>query len=788
MPNERVAPRTFFLNETHEFTRGEKEGGGPGAKYAPIDWNKRGSALRSSIDATKKAVTTSRDPLKDRRYFMLAMPEKRVAKRSNAKNKPPIHDEETRYEGEHSRVFRRLGMDLLHVAPDGRAVVHSTPERVEQLAVTAAQLGRAGVKEQARWATISAFEPIPDSFRIDLAWAQSLAPSASVDVIVELQPLLTTVESDEVMKAVIGFLSQQANEAIVGAGTDFSGRHWYRGRAGRKAMLAIAKHLFSVESVHRPVDTPLNAGTRGAPRRAATTPSVPTQVQLAQMPVVAVVDGGVPVQHPVLTPYSRGQFIEPASEGVLGEHGSCVASRVVFGDLDFSHGVQSPPPGRCRFLDVVVSEDDTHVNAKSVLPAMEAVIVNYPDVRVFNLSFGSHKPLSAFSDVDRRERLIAMRDLDNFVFARDAVVVVAAGNSAPGVVPATPYPDHHIEAAWQLGSWSMGFNTLTCGATVGRASPNGLAKAVHWPSPFTRVGPGLCGAPVPEFGAFGGDCTPAYGQASPLGVYVCAPDGGWEDRAGTSYAAPLLAREAAFALQKLQAVCQPGSRPFAATVKAFLALTARRAALPSRIMPLADLTIGRGYASSARLDQPSAASVVLVWQGVLEGPKDIAKVQVPIPMEWLAAAKKPVVKLLWAWDSPVHDAVTKLWACRKVTARLKTAPDSPSVTGSQGKHKSYPIIERTFDLSADRLKKKKVEVVNDLWVVEIFYDEIAEYYPGMEFSPQQRVGLAVELTDVGTSPVSPQAAVQKLPIAATMSHLGVLRTRIASPVMIKVRR
>jgi hypothetical protein len=205
-------------------------------------------------------------------------------------------------------------------------------------------------------------------------------------------------------------------------------------------------------------------------------------------------------------------------------------------------------------------------------------------------------------------------------------------------------------------------------------------------------------------------------------------------------------------------------------------------------MPLADLTIGRGYASSARLDQPSAASVVLLWQGVLEGPKDIAKVQIPIPMEWLKAAQKPTVKLLWAWDSPVHDAVTELWACRKVNALLKPAPDSPSVRGTQGRHKSYPIIERAFDLSADRLNEKKIEVVDDLWLVEISYDEIAEYYPGMEFSPQQRIGLVVELIDVGASPVSPQATVQKLPIAATMIQLGVPRTRIASPIMLKVRR
>ncbi len=38
------------------------------------------------------------------------------------------------------------------------------------------------------------------------------------------------------------------------------------------------------------------------------------------------------------------------------------------------------------------------------------------------------------------------------------------------------------------------------------------------------------------------------------------------------------------------------------------------------------------------------------------------------------------------------------------------------------------------------------------------------------------------------TPLSAQAFVQKLPIAATMIQLGVPRARIASPVVLKIRR
>jgi hypothetical protein len=428
------------------------------------------------------------------------------------------------------------------------------------------------------------------------------------------------------------------------------------------------------------------------------------------------------------------------------------------------------------------------VNSKSVLTAMEAVVGAFPDVRVFNLSFGTYGPLASYGPVEHREVLITLRDLDNFIFARDVAVVVAAGNTPQGVVPAKAYPDHLDDETWALGPWCMGFNTLTCGSTVGHASPSGLARTVHWPSPFTRVGPGLSGAPVPDFAAHGGDCTPDYRYAPTLGVWACSADGTWEDHLGTSHSAPILAREVAQTLQYLQGVCVTGARPFAVTAKAFLVLTAARPELPPRIRPLAERTIGRGYASAARLRHPGAGSAVVLWQGILESSKDVARVQLPIPRAWLNEAEAPEVRLVWAWDSPVHDAVLDIWACRKVQVRLRADTNGIGVHGSRGAHHSYPIIERRFDLSADRLREKEIEAVADTWLVELYYDEQAEYAPGIEFSPQQRVAFAAELLDRGSDPVSPQAAVQKLPAAASMIELGVPRARVQNPVIIKLRR
>jgi hypothetical protein len=789
MAGDRAGPRTFLLNESHELVRGVSEGGGRPAKYVAIDWTQKAARLRRSILATRATIDASRDPLRDRRYFILATPEAQVTKESTAKNKPPTIQDPTHYYGAHSRVFRRLGLDLLHVIEDGRAIVHAFPEDVSRLTSSAAQLSVAGKTEQARWATIRSFEPVPDELRLDAGWLRSMSEHEPIDMVIELQPLLSVVEADEVLRTIARQLDPKHREALVGAGSDFSGRQWVRGRAFKRSLAALAKSLYSIDAIHPPIRAAVFASgrgpSRGAQRGAPLEP--PRADEIARLPVVAVVDCGVPLEHPHLTPYRRGSYVDQNSLGVVGDHGSKVASRVVYGEFDYSPR-EPLPRAACRFLDVIVSEDAAHVDGKRVVPAMEAVVAAYPDVRVFNLSFGEYLPLAAHSAVDRRERLILLRDLDNFVFARDVIVVVSAGNSRQGVQPLPAYPDHVDDPNWAMNSWPMGHNSLSCGSIVGRPRPTGLGRDPDMPSPFTRIGPGMAGAPAPDYAAAGGDCTADFRYAPELGVWVSRADGLWEDHCGTSYAAPLLAREAAFALQHLQASCVPGASPFGVAVKAFLALTATRANYPTRLEPLVDRTVGRGLASARRLSRPEPQSAVFLWQGILDGRKDIARIQLPIPRQWRRQAASPRLRLVWAWDPPVNDAVWESWACRHVSARLKPEADSSALRGEGRAHKSYPLVDRSYDLTAAKLDAKGVDPSGDMWLVELSYDETAEYSAGIEFSPQQRVAFAAELIDEDEQAEGPQAAVQRLPLAASMLALGVPRARVQVPTIIRLRR
>ena len=75
-------PATFFLNETHELSPAEKAGGGRLPQYVSIPWAQKAARLSDSLVAVRDHVSTSHDPLKEHRYFVVAVPEPTVQKTS----------------------------------------------------------------------------------------------------------------------------------------------------------------------------------------------------------------------------------------------------------------------------------------------------------------------------------------------------------------------------------------------------------------------------------------------------------------------------------------------------------------------------------------------------------------------------------------------------------------------------------------------------------------------------------------------------------------------------------
>jgi hypothetical protein len=431
---------------------------------------------------------------------------------------------------------------------------------------------------------------------------------------------------------------------------------------------------------------------------------------------------------------------------------------------------------------------DLELDGKAVFEALRGVAQSFPDVRVFNLSFGSYVALGRLRDAERLERHVELQDLDNLAFEHDIIIVVAAGNTQRGVVPNTSCPGHVDDPDWGLGAWAAGFNTLVVGGYVPRVNTDGVAKLPGWPSPFTRIGPGVARAPVPNYSAGAGDCTDNYQWAPGLGVATLNKIGLWEGEVGTSHAAPIVAREAAILFSDLEKYCERGVPPFASTVKAFLRLVARPEAPPETLKPavrkLARRTLGQGRPSADRLNAPRTSSAVFLWQGTLEAPGVAARVRVLIPRSWARTAKLPKLRAVCAWNTPVCAAAPELWACRKVSFQLRPDLDSEAPHGHGRATGSYPLIDKTYDLHEEALRAQKIDHAEDEWILEVSYEEVGPYPAQMTVADSQRVSLAWELYDADEGGVSPQAAIQSTPLANTMISLGGAKQPIWAPIKI----
>jgi hypothetical protein len=107
-------------------------------------------------------------------------------------------------------------------------------------------------------------------------------------------------------------LAQFPSCRLKSSGTDYSGRFWYRGVLTPAAIRAIADQFFSVQSLYPPLLTAVAGSARSRAARDRQPPEPKSALTVTgELPVVGVVDTGVPEDHVVLSRYRRGRAWVP---------------------------------------------------------------------------------------------------------------------------------------------------------------------------------------------------------------------------------------------------------------------------------------------------------------------------------------------------------------------------------------------------------------------------------------------------------------------------------------------
>ena len=301
-------------------------------------------------------------------------------------------------------------------------------------------------------------------------------------------------------------------------------------------------------------------------------------VPLGELTGIVVVDSGVMTGHPVLAPAigDAQSFVtdDDRSEDVdeiRGGHGTAVAGVAAYGDIGACIESRRFVPKAAIFSGRILTNsleyDPERLLEHQLEELVSYFIENYPNVRIVNLSIGNLN--NVFNGGLQSNFAAAIDELAYRFRERQLLFVIATGNySDPsGEAALSGYPGYLqrdearvIEPATSALSLTVGGVAYGPGTDLHDQRRDGVERLVAqnrgWPSPFTRVGPGVDDAVKPEVVDFAGDIRVERGRVihfpsqhaglPSASKYFAPPDGRlFRTVAGTSFSAPSIANLAA---------------------------------------------------------------------------------------------------------------------------------------------------------------------------------------------------------------------------------------------------
>jgi hypothetical protein len=231
--------------------------------------------------------------------------------------------------------------------------------------------------------------------------------------------------------------------------------------------------------------------------------------------------------------------LPPGAVAAQLEHGTFVASRVVYGDdleQSLRNGILRP---LCPLVDVPVIGVDARgdvvpVHEGYLASAIDAALPALPtSTRVVNISLGTDTP-----SIDGQMSIVG-QILDKHAQERNLLVITTAGNIRdPRLLRG--FPDALLSPECRIDSPGDSLLAVTVGS-IAKFEDAGSLSRTREVSAFSRRGPGPFGGVKPDLMAHGGNCLGDGSTSARIGVHGLGVDGqSWECDCGTSFAAPLV--------------------------------------------------------------------------------------------------------------------------------------------------------------------------------------------------------------------------------------------------------
>lgn len=264
------------------------------------------------------------------------------------------------------------------------------------------------------------------------------------------------------------------------------------------------------------------------PVRSASPEDFPVPARGIDYPLIGVVDSGTALNDAYLSPWRHAREAYVPESEQDNSHGSFVSGLIVH-SRKLNHGDVRFPSCSARIVDIVALAKDGTSEPK-LLSALEDAIEKYPQVKVWNLSLGTEKPVDNKTFSDFGVALDRLQDEYGVTF------VVAAGNYRQQ--PFRGWPPEDLGEDDRICAPADSVRAIVVASSAHRDHSSSRVKAGH-PSPFSRRGPGPLYLPKPELNHLGGNCN-AAGNCNQIGVLSIDGKGNLSEDFGTSFATPLI--------------------------------------------------------------------------------------------------------------------------------------------------------------------------------------------------------------------------------------------------------
>lgn len=381
-------------------------------------------------------------------------------------------------------------------------------------------------------------------------------------------------------------------------------------------------------------------------------------------PIICIIDTGVSVGNPFLTPVTRDDllksYLTSARDNPYDEygHGSAVASLAAYYALNLTPGSVNIPRvwiAGARILNAENELDDERLFSS----LLEEVVNDFAQhgVRIFCLSVGDSRRLwnqTSRSTIPRKSWVA--RKIDQLSRDFDVLFVTCSGNLTiqdiqSFISEGESYPEYlsNLEAKiLDPGQASLAITTgsIARGSLV-VTSPASPIALDNQPSPFTRSGPGIRGEIKPELVEYGGNLAIDASTNRVVvnrGLQVVAASNKMTPavclQQGTSFAAPRVAYKAANILRDLLSLGI--TEPSACLLRALLVNSASRIDPSNRLEEIeASLSnapdalhslIGYGMPDDIRATYCDDYSSVMFYDGLIDA-DSVLFFDIPIPVE-----------------------------------------------------------------------------------------------------------------------------------------------------------